>query len=75
MTTSSIPDQQSREEIMGIIIDALNRFGDMEMLANRTGLSKGCLQNIRRGKTAWPRWTTLETIMIPLKIRLTARQY
>lgn len=75
MTTSSIPDQQSREEIMGIIIDALNRFGDMEMLANRTGLSKGCLQNIRKGKTAWPRWTTLETIMIPLKIRLTARQY
>ena len=73
--TASIPDQQSREEIMGIIIDGLNRFGDMEMLANRTGLSKGCLQNIRRGKTAWPRWNTLETIMIPLKIRLSARQY
>lgn len=73
--TTSIPEQQSREEIMGIIIDALNRFGDMQMLANRTGLSKGCLQNIRKGKTVWPRWTTLETIMIPLKIRLTARQY
>lgn len=73
MTT--LPEQQSREEIMGIIIDGLNAFGDMQMLANRTGLSKGCLQNIRRGKTAWPRWNTLETIMIPLKIRLTARQY
>ena len=73
--TASIPDQQSREEIMGIIIDGLNRFGDMEMLANRTGLSKGCLQNIRKGKTVWPRWNTLETIMIPLKIRLSARQY
>ena len=75
MTKSDIPDQQSREEIMGVIIDALNRFGDMQMLSNRTGLSKGCLQNIRRGKTTWPRWTTLETIMIPLKIRLTVRQY
>lgn len=73
--STSIPDQQSREEIMAIIIDGLNRFGDMEMLANRTGLSKSCLQNIRRGKTMWPRWNTLETIMIPLKIRLTARQY
>ena len=73
--TASIPDQQSREEIMDIIIDGLNRFGDMEMLANRTGLSKSCLQKIRRGKTAWPRWNTLETIMIPLKIRLSARQY
>ena len=73
--TTSIPDQQSREEIMDIIIDGLNRFEDMQMLANRTGLSKSCLQNIRRGKTIWPRWNTLETIMIPLKIRLTARQY
>ena len=73
MTT--LPEQQSREEIMGIIRAALDQFGDMEMFANRTGLSKGCLQNIRRGKTLWPRWTTLETIMIPLRIRLTARQY
>ena len=73
--TTSIPDQQSREEIMDIIIDGLNRFEDMQMLANRTGLSKSCLQNIRRGKTVWPRWNTLETIMIPLKIRLSARQY
>lgn len=73
--TTSIPDQQSREEIMDIIIDGLNRFEDMQMLANRTGLSKSCLQNIRRGKTIWPRWNTLETIMIPLKIRLSARQY
>ena len=62
--TASIPDQQTREQIMSIIIDALNRFGDMELLANRCGLSKGCLQNIRRGKTLWPRWNTLETIMI-----------
>lgn len=73
MTT--LPEQQSREEIMGIIRAALDQFGDMEMLANRTGLSKGCLQNIRRGKTLWPRWPTLEIIMIPLKIRLTVRQY
>lgn len=73
--STSIPDQQSREEIMAIIIDGLNRFEDMEMLANRTGLSRSCLQNIRKGKTMWPRWNTLETIMIPLKIRLTARQY
>ena len=73
MTT--LPEQQSREEIMGIIRAALDQFGDMEMLANRTGLSKGCLQRIRSGKTMWPRWPTLETIMIPLKIRLTVRQY
>ena len=72
---SQIPQQQSRDEIMEIIRTALYRFGDMEMLANRTGLSKSCLQNIRRGKTVWPRWNTLETIMIPLKIRLSARQY
>ena len=72
---SQIPQQQSRDEIMEIIRTALYRFGDMQMLANRTGLSKSCLQNIRRGKTAWPRWNTLETIMIPLKIRLSARQY
>lgn len=73
MTT--LPEQQSREEIMGIIRVALDKFGDMEMLANRTGLSKRCLQRIRSGKTLWPRWPTLETIMIPLKIRLTVRQY
>ena len=73
MTT--LPEQQSREEIMGIIRAALDQFGDMEMLANRTGLSKGCLQSIRRGKTLWPRWTTFETIMIPLRIRLTVKQY
>ena len=73
MTT--LPEQQSREEIMGIIRAVLDTFGDMEMFANRTGLSKACLQRIRSGKTLWPRWTTLETIMIPLRIRLTARQY
>lgn len=73
MTT--LPEQQSREEIMGIIRAALDTFGDMEMFANRTGLSKACLQRIRSGKTLWPRWTTLETIMIPLRIRLTVRQY
>lgn len=73
--STSIPEQQSRDEIMGIIRDALDEFGDMQMLANRTGLSKSCLQNIRRGKTQWPRWNTLETIMIPLKLRLTMRKY
>lgn len=72
---TAIPQQQSRDEIMGIIRDALYRFGDMQMLAIRTGLSKSCLHNIRSGRTIWPRWNTLETIMIPLNLRLTLRQY
>lgn len=73
--SASIPEQQTRDEIMGIIRSALDRFGDMQMLANRTGLSRSCLQNIRSGKTLWPRWNTLETIMIPLHLRLTMRQH
>lgn len=60
---------------MDIIRDALDIFGDMQMLANQTGLSKGCLQNIRNGRTQWPRWNTLETIMIPLKLRLSMKRY
>ena len=72
---NQIPQQQSRDEIMGIVRTALYRFEDMQMLANRTGLSKSCLQNIKSGKTQWPRWNTLETIMIPLHLRLTMKQY
>ena len=58
---------------MGILRDALYSFGDMERLANRTGLSKSCLNNIRSGRTKWPRWNTIETLMIPLNLRLTLK--
>ena len=60
---------------MGILRDALYSFEDMERLANRTGLSKSCLNNIRSGRTKWPRWNTIETLMIPLNLRLTLKQY
>ena len=72
---TQIPEQQSREEIMNIVRKALWDYGDMYALAIRTGLSRSCLNNIRRGHTQWPRWNTLEIIMIPLKLRLTMRQY
>lgn len=68
-------DQQTREEMMNLMRDALYDFGDMELLSNRTGLSMGTLYAIRRGKTKWPRWTTFETLMEPLGLRLELRRY
>lgn len=68
-------DQQSREEIMNVFRDALYAFGDMKALASRTGLSVTCLSNIRSGRTKWPRWITLEILMLILNIRMTVKQF
>ena len=72
---SKIPEQQTREEIMSVFRDALYAYGDMYTLSKFTGLSRGCLEKIRSGKTMWPRWNTLETLMIPLRIRMHVKQY
>lgn len=72
---STIPDQQTYDEIMGVLRDALDAFDDTYRLSRRTGLSQSCINNIRRGKTKWPRWNTIEVLMIPLNLRLSLRQY
>lgn len=72
---TSIPKQQSYDEIMGVLRDALYRYGDSYALAKRTGLSQSCINNIKSGRTKWPRWNAIETLMIPLNLRLTLRQY
>lgn len=59
-----------REEAMNVVRDALYAFGDMQMLANRTGISRSCLEAIRSGRTKWPRPGTLFTILTPLGLSL-----
>ena len=63
-------EQQSREEIMAVFQDALHDFGDMKMLSVRCGISRSALDNIRSGRTKWPRLVTLETLMVVLHIRM-----
>lgn len=41
---------------------------DAKDLADITGLSTGCLYAIRRGKTKWPRGTTLFLLLDALQI-------
>lgn len=68
-------DQQSYDEMMGLLRTSLYEFGDIEILSNRTGLSKAALYNLRSGRTKWPRWNTIETLMGPLNLRFTLTKY
>lgn len=67
--------QQSREEILEIFREAMRDHGNVRVLANYTGLSTGCLYRIRSGKTKWPQWVTIETLMVALRIRMVVQKY
>lgn len=43
---------------------------DLEILANKIGVSKSCLYSIRSGRTKWPRDTTLLTLIDTLNYEL-----
>lgn len=43
---------------------------DLEILANKIGVSKSCLYSIRSGRTKWPRDTTLLTLIATLNYEL-----
>lgn len=49
----------------GELVEALRKdlYGvDVEMIANRVGLSKSAIYAIRSGRTKWPRETTMLTL-------------
>lgn len=51
-----------REDIINKIRADLYAM-DLEILANKIGVSKSCLYSIRSGRTKWPRDTTLLTLI------------
>lgn len=61
-----------REAVMNELRAALWAHGDMPLLANRTGISVSCLNNLKTGKTRWPRDVTMFTIapILGLELRL-----
>jgi len=59
-----------REAIMQVVRLALNQHEDMKMLAAYTGVSVSCLNNLRNGKTRWPRDVTMFTITYALGLEL-----
>lgn len=65
---------QHRADIMDVVRTALYDHGDMGLLAVRVGRSVSCLNAIRSGRTRWPRWDTLFTLLTPLKLELTIRK-
>jgi DNA-binding Xre family transcriptional regulator len=62
---------KEREEIMKILRDAIWDHGDPQLLANRVGLSLSCVNNLRSGKTKWPRPDTMFSLCSALNLRLT----
>lgn len=67
--------QQTREEIMGLVRDALYEYGDIPSLSISINMSSAALYKLRNGTTKWPRWNTLEKLMAPLKLRLEMSRY
>ena len=59
-----------RERDMQTVRDAMYAFGDIELLSIRTGISKSALHAIRSGRTQWPRWVTLYSLMAVLGLEL-----
>lgn len=53
---------KDREALMGVVQRDLYVW-DLEMLANRVGVSKSTLYAIRSGRTKWPRHATLLTLI------------
>lgn len=51
-----------REALMEVVSRDLYEW-DVEMLANRVGVSKSALYAIRSGRTRWPRHATLLTLI------------
>ena len=46
------------------------RMSCLKDLANKAGLSYGCLWAIRENKTKWPRRTTLDKLLPVIGVRL-----
>lgn len=69
-----MPRKQTREEIMDLIRERLHGKS-IPMLSTRTGLSTATLYAIRRGKVRWPRHSTLDCLMDPLRLRLELKGY
>lgn len=67
--TKAYPD---REKIMQEVRQALWDYGDMPRLAEYTGISVSCLNNLRGGRTQWPRPETMLIILpyLGLELRL-----
>lgn len=61
-----------REVVMKELRAALWDHGDMALLAARTGISVSCLNNLKTGRTRWPRDVTMFTIapILGLELRL-----
>ncbi len=53
---------EDRDQLMGMLQRDLWSW-DLEMLANRVGVSKSALYAIRSNRTKWPRHTTLMTLI------------
>lgn len=46
------------DEVMHLVREEMHGW-DMQLLANRIGMSAGAMRRIRSGRTKWPRDTTL----------------
>lgn len=64
--------QQSHEEMFAILQKALWDYGDLNQLAEETGISLGTLYKYRRvgHSFPWPRMSTWQAIMPALGLRL-----
>ena len=74
LTDTEQAADEKRAEIMDVVRNALWDHGDMGLLAIRVGRSVSCLNSIRSGRTRWPRWDTLLSLMYPLGLELTIRK-
>lgn len=71
--TETIADTK-RAQIMDVVRHALYDYGDLDPLAIKIGRSHTCLYAIRRGKTRWPRWDTLLSLLPHLGLELTVQR-